>query len=65
MSNDLDLTFEPLSPLNWALTGYYDIFIRGSGLREIMPECIKLLVFFLVSIFITAIYFKIKNPLNK
>ena len=54
-----------LSPLNWALTGYYDIFIRGSGLREILPECIKLLVFFLVSIFITAIYFKVKNPLNK
>jgi ABC-2 type transport system permease protein len=54
-----------LSPLNWALTGYYDIFIRGGDLKEIMPECIKLLVFFLVSILITAIYYKIKNPLNR
>jgi ABC-2 type transport system permease protein len=54
-----------LSPLNWALTGYYDIFIRGGNLTEIMPECIKLMVFFVVSILITALYFKIKNPMNK
>jgi ABC-2 type transport system permease protein len=54
-----------LSPLNWALTGYYDIFIRGGNLKEIMPECIKLMVFFIVSILITALYFKIKNPMNK
>jgi ABC-2 type transport system permease protein len=53
------------SPLNWALNGYYDIFIRGGGLKEILPELLKLLIFFLSSIVITGIYMKVKNPMSK
>ncbi|MEI7499889.1 MAG: ABC transporter permease [Bacteroidota bacterium] len=54
-----------LSPLNWALSGYYDIFIRGGGLKEIMPDLLKLAGFFLISILITGLYMKIKNPMSK
>lgn len=33
------------SPLSWGLDGFLDIFIRGGGLREVLPETGKLLVF--------------------
>jgi len=58
-------TFATFSPLNWALNGYYDIFLRGGGVREVIPESIKLFVFFLVTLLITAYYRKLKNPMNK
>ncbi|MCK9204198.1 MAG: ABC transporter permease [Bacteroidales bacterium] len=54
-----------LSPLNWALTGYYDIFLRGSGLVEVFPSIFKLLLFFIISIAISFFYRTLKNPLNK
>ena len=54
-----------LSPLNWALNGYYDILVRDGGLKEILPETIKLAGFFLGTILITTIYRKVKNPMNK
>jgi ABC-2 type transport system permease protein len=54
-----------LSPLNWAISGYYDIFLRQGGLREILPESVKLLGFFVLTVMIAYIYRKIKNPLNK
>ncbi|MDR2495815.1 MAG: ABC transporter permease [Tannerellaceae bacterium] len=28
-----------LSPLNWGLEGFYDLFLRGSGVAGILPEC--------------------------
>ncbi|MCK9219808.1 MAG: ABC transporter permease [Bacteroidales bacterium] len=53
------------SPLNWALTGYYTIFIRSGGLMEILPQIFKLSLFFIVSVVITFAFRTIKNPLNK
>jgi ABC-2 type transport system permease protein len=53
------------SPLNWAITGYYNIFLRGGSLLQIAPQVIKLLIFFLFSVSIAAIYHKYKSPLNK
>ncbi|MGE5423888.1 MAG: ABC transporter permease [Syntrophothermus sp.] len=57
-------TVSQLSPMNWAITGYYNIFLRGGDLINIYPEIIKLLLFFLFTILLTAIYRRIKNPLN-
>ncbi|MDR2764482.1 MAG: ABC transporter permease [Tannerella sp.] len=34
-----------LSPLNWGLEGFYDLFIRGGSLSAILPECTALLLF--------------------
>jgi ABC-2 type transport system permease protein len=53
-----------ISPLNWGITGFYNIFLRQGGLITILPSVVKLLAFFLVSVLITYIYRKIKSPLN-
>jgi ABC-2 type transport system permease protein len=53
-----------ISPLNWGITGFYNIFLRQGGLITILPPAIKLFAFFLVSVLITYIYRKIKSPLN-
>ena len=52
------------SPLNWAITGYYSIFLRGGNLWQIAPQAIKLLLFFLSTVLITGLYHKYKRPLN-
>jgi len=54
-----------ISPLNWSITGFYNIFLRQGGLVTILPSAIKLLSFFLVSVMITYIYRKIKSPINQ
>ncbi|MCX6279918.1 MAG: ABC transporter permease [Bacteroidetes bacterium] len=54
-----------LSPLNWALNGYYDILVRDGGFLEILPKIIKLALFFISTILITSIYWKFNNPMNK
>ncbi|HZX62348.1 MAG TPA: ABC transporter permease [Bacteroidales bacterium] len=53
-----------ISPLNWGITGFYNIFLRQGGLITILSPAIKLLAFFLGSVLITYIYRKIKSPLN-
>ena len=52
------------SPMNWAITGYYSIFLRGGSLWQIAPQAFKLFIFFLVTVSITGIYHKYKNPFN-
>jgi ABC-2 type transport system permease protein len=56
--------FSTLSPLNWAITGFYNIFLRGGNLWQIAPQVIKLLIFALSTILITALYHRYKKPLN-
>ena len=53
-----------LSPLNWAITGFYNIFLRGGNLVQIAPQAMKLVIFFLSTIAITGIYYKFKSPMN-
>ncbi len=49
-----------LSPLNWGLEGFYDVFLRGSGIVEILPYAGLLLGFFLVMLLAAFYYHKIK-----
>ncbi|MGC1403587.1 MAG: ABC transporter permease [Thermodesulfobacteriota bacterium] len=49
-----------LSPLNWGLEGFYDVFLRGSGIVEILPYVGLLLGFFLVMLLAAFYYHKIK-----
>ena len=56
-------TFSLYSPMNWAITGYYNIFLRGGNLANILPEVLKLLFFFLGTVVVTGIYRKFKSPL--
>jgi ABC-2 type transport system permease protein len=54
----------PISPLNWGMTGFYNIFLRQAGISAILPSAVNLLSFFLVSVLITYIYRRIKSPIN-
>jgi len=42
-----------ISPLNWGLNGFNDIFVRDSGLRDILPYFSASILFFIVTIFIS------------
>ena len=53
------------SPLNWSITGYYNIFLRGGDLVNILPQSIKLFSFFMITVIGTYLYRKIKSPLNQ
>ncbi len=50
-----------ISPLNWGLEGFYDIFVRNLGLINILPEIMKLLIFAAICMLISIFAFKIKR----
>ena len=51
-------TVSQFSPMNWAIKGFYNIFLRGGSLSNIFPEVTKLFLFFLGTIIVTALYRK-------
>lgn len=61
---DFMKTVSQMSPLNWAITGYYNIFLRGGTFTNILPEAMKLIIFFLVTLLVTALYRRFRSPLN-
>jgi ABC-2 type transport system permease protein len=50
-----------LSPMNWGLNAFYDVFLRNVGLSELIPELSLLLLFFLATTGIAILYNKKKN----
>lgn len=50
-----------LSPMNWGLNAFYDVFLRNVGLTEILPEIGLLLLFFVVTTIIAIFYYERKN----
>ncbi len=50
-----------ISPLNWALKGYYEIFIRGGGWLQIKWEVMKLVLFFAGNLLFAAYFQKLKR----
>jgi len=52
------------SPLNWAITAFYNLFLRGGGMVTILPQAAKLLAFFAATVALTAIYQRIRRPMN-
>jgi ABC-2 type transport system permease protein len=45
-----------LSPLNWGLSGFYDIFVRDGDWFSVLPEIAALILFFILCISIAIIY---------
>ena len=56
-------TVSSLSPLNWALMGYYELFIKGGDWFAIQFQVIKLVVFFIVALAVSYRLFKLKMRL--
>lgn len=50
-----------ISPMNWGLEAFYDVFLRNAGFVKILPEISLLLLFFLITIIIAIIYNRKKN----
>lgn len=49
------------SPMNWGLDAFYDVFLRNSGIVEILPEITLLFLFFVATITIALLYDKKKR----
>ena len=50
-----------ISPMNWGLEAFYDVFLRNVSFVKILPEISLLLLFFLLTILIAIIYNRSKN----
>lgn len=49
-----------ISPLNWGLNAFYDIFVRNSDIKTILPDSIRLFSFFILCTLISFGYFRLK-----
>lgn len=50
-----------ISPMNWGLEAFYDVFLRNVGFVKILPEILLLLLFFLATMLFAIIYNRRKN----
>lgn len=50
-----------LSPMNWGLNAFYDVFLRNVGFLELVPEISLLFLFFLGTTLIAILYNDKKN----
>ncbi len=51
------------SPLNWALTGFYKLFLRGAGVSEILTDSLKLFALFIFTMGISSIINRAKRTI--
>lgn len=49
-------TLSNISPMNWGLNAFYDVFLRNSSLLEILPEISLLFLFFIITTLIAIVY---------
>ena len=47
-----------ISPLSWGLNGFLDIFLREGNLFEVLPDAMKLLMFFISTLLISRLRYK-------
>lgn len=52
-----------VSPMNWALEGFYDVLLRSAGFISLAPNLLLLLTFFIINITIAVAYEKKINQL--
>lgn len=45
-----------VSPMNWGLSAFYDVFLRNVGILELLPEIALLFLFFLITTGIAIFY---------
>ncbi len=61
MMSDTMVFISKLSPLNWGLNAYANIFLRNAETRDILSYVIALFAFFLVCISVSYFYNKLKR----
>ena len=60
MMPEIMQTISIISPLNWSMEGFYDVFLRGAGIKAILLQIIYLLSFFVVTMFVAFQYERLK-----
>ena len=50
-----------ISPMNWGLQAFYDVFLRNVDFVKILPKISLLLLFFILTLFIAVIYNRNQN----
>lgn len=50
-----------ISPMNWGLNAFYDVFLRNGSIIDVLPEISLLLLFFIATTLIAIIYNEKKN----
>jgi len=54
-------TLSNLSPMNWGLNAFYDVFLRDVTLMDLIPELTLLFLFFVITTAISIVYNERKN----
>jgi ABC-2 type transport system permease protein len=54
-------TISIISPLNWGLNGFYEIFLKAGNFSDIAPFSLALIAFFMVTIVLSIVIEKIKR----
>lgn len=54
-------TISNISPMNWGLNAFYDVFLRHAGIVEILPEITLLFSFFIFTTLVAIVYNEKKN----
>ncbi len=50
-----------VSPLNWALNGFYELFLRGGGIVDVVGDSLKLICFFIFTMVVSLIVNRYKR----
>jgi ABC-2 type transport system permease protein len=53
-------TLSSYSPLNWGLDAFYNIFVRNSDIKTILPDSLRLFAFFISCSLLSVGYFRLK-----
>lgn len=52
-----------ISPMNWGLNAFYDVFLRGGGILDILPEIGLLFAFFVLTIGLAMFFDSKRNKI--
>lgn len=53
--------FSKISPMNWALDGYYSLILRNQSFLQIIPSIILLTLFYIITLFAAVYYDRFKR----
>jgi ABC-2 type transport system permease protein len=62
--SDMMLKVSKLSPLNWGLNGYYEVFLRNAGVNDVLGYILLLSLFFISCIALAYLYNKYKKSFS-
>jgi ABC-2 type transport system permease protein len=57
-------TIAEFSPLNWALTGYYELFLKSGNWDAIQGNVIKLTLFSIICLLLSYLLHKVKHKMQ-